>query len=156
MKKGKEIMLTDSMEGFQGKAINYHDYEVSFRRWLVIQIDSGNITCQEAWKAVGTDADEERGAEHDDWYCRKRLQTWNQKKVWTQTGDVLARMYPMVSKAVLCELFGFTRQAWYDSKKRQSGNQVCQKVLKTSVPGMFYLTLIFKFIINYLRQSSFS
>jgi hypothetical protein len=48
MKKRKEIMLTDSMEGFQGKAINYHDYEVSFRRWLVIQIDSGNITCQEA------------------------------------------------------------------------------------------------------------
>ncbi|MBW6537653.1 MAG: hypothetical protein K0B11_21770 [Mariniphaga sp.] len=35
MKKGKEIMLTDSMEGFQGKAINYNDYEVSFRRWLV-------------------------------------------------------------------------------------------------------------------------
>jgi transposase InsO family protein len=30
----------------------------------------------------------------------------------------------MVSKAVLCELFGFTRQAWYDSKKRQSGHQM--------------------------------
>lgn len=48
MKKGKEIMLTDSMEGFQEKAINYNDYEVSFRRWLVIQIDSGNMTYQEA------------------------------------------------------------------------------------------------------------
>lgn len=42
MKKGREIMLTDSMEGFQEKTINYNDYEVSFRRWLVIQIDSGN------------------------------------------------------------------------------------------------------------------
>ena len=31
MKKGKEIMLTDSMEGFQEKAINFSDYEVSFR-----------------------------------------------------------------------------------------------------------------------------
>ncbi|WP_246222758.1 IS3 family transposase [Maribellus comscasis] len=33
-------------------------------------------------------------------------------------------MYPLVSKAVLCELFGFTRQAWYDNRKRQSGYQM--------------------------------
>lgn len=33
-------------------------------------------------------------------------------------------MYPLVSKTVLCELFGFTRQAWYDNKKRQSGLQM--------------------------------
>lgn len=32
MKKGKEAMLTDHMEGFQEKKINYNDYEVSFRR----------------------------------------------------------------------------------------------------------------------------
>lgn len=48
MEKGKEIMLTDSMEGFQEKEINYNDYEVSFRRWLVTQIDSGNMGHQEA------------------------------------------------------------------------------------------------------------
>jgi len=33
-------------------------------------------------------------------------------------------MYPLVSKTVLCELFGFSRQAWYDNKKRQSGHQM--------------------------------
>lgn len=33
-------------------------------------------------------------------------------------------MYPLTSKAVLCGLFGFSRQAWYDSKKRQSGLQM--------------------------------
>jgi len=33
-------------------------------------------------------------------------------------------MYPLSSKAVLCGLFGFSRQAWYDSKKRQSGLQM--------------------------------
>lgn len=33
-------------------------------------------------------------------------------------------MYPLVSKTVLCGLFGFTRQAWYDNKKRQSGLQM--------------------------------
>ena len=33
-------------------------------------------------------------------------------------------MYPLTSKAVLCGLFGFTRQAWYDNKKRQSGLQM--------------------------------
>jgi len=48
MKKGKEAMLTDYMDGFQEKQINYNDYEVSFRRWLVTQIDSGNMGHQEA------------------------------------------------------------------------------------------------------------
>ena len=48
MKKGKEAMLTDHMEGFQENEINYNDYEVSFRRWLVSQIDTGNISIQDA------------------------------------------------------------------------------------------------------------
>lgn len=46
MKKGKEAMLTNFMEGLQKKEMNYNDYEVSFRRWLVSQIDSGNINPQ--------------------------------------------------------------------------------------------------------------
>ncbi len=33
-------------------------------------------------------------------------------------------MYPLTSKAVLCGLFGNSRQAWYDNKKRQSGLQM--------------------------------
>lgn len=33
-------------------------------------------------------------------------------------------MYPLASKAVLCGLFGYSRQAWYDNKKRQSGLQM--------------------------------
>ena len=33
-------------------------------------------------------------------------------------------MYPLVSKGVLCGLFGISRQAWYDNKKRQSGLQM--------------------------------
>lgn len=48
MEKGKEGMLTDHMEGFQVKVINYNDYELSFRRWLVSQIDSENISIQDA------------------------------------------------------------------------------------------------------------
>jgi len=44
MKKGKEAMLTDHMEGFQEKKINYNDYEVSFRRWLVSEIDSERMS----------------------------------------------------------------------------------------------------------------
>ena len=47
MRKEKEAALTDCMEGFQEKAINYGDYEVSFRRWLVSQIDSGNMSLNE-------------------------------------------------------------------------------------------------------------
>lgn len=33
-------------------------------------------------------------------------------------------MYPLVSKATICGLFGVSRQAWYDVKKRQSHQQM--------------------------------
>ena len=41
-------MLTDYMEGINEKPINYNDYEVSFRRWLVHEIDGGRMSMQEA------------------------------------------------------------------------------------------------------------
>jgi transposase len=48
MKKSKEAMLTDHMEGFQENKVNLNVYEVSFRRWLVSQIDSGKMSIKEA------------------------------------------------------------------------------------------------------------
>jgi putative transposase len=33
-------------------------------------------------------------------------------------------MYPFVSKREICGLFGFSRQAWYDNRSRQSGLQM--------------------------------
>jgi hypothetical protein len=48
MKEKKEAMLTNHMEGFQEKEINYNVYEISFRRWLVSQIDAENISIQSA------------------------------------------------------------------------------------------------------------
>ena len=47
MKKENEVTLTNCMEGFQKEEINYSDYEVSFRRWLVSQVDSGNMSLNE-------------------------------------------------------------------------------------------------------------
>ena len=47
MKHEKEVTLTNCMEGFQKEEINYSDYEVSFRRWLVSQVDSGNMSLNE-------------------------------------------------------------------------------------------------------------
>ena len=41
-------MLSNHMDGFQERKINYNDYEVSFRRWLVSQIDSGNMGFEDA------------------------------------------------------------------------------------------------------------
>lgn len=41
-------MLTDNMDGFDEKKIDYNTYEVSFRRWLVGQIDSGEMSFQDA------------------------------------------------------------------------------------------------------------
>uniref|UniRef100_UPI003217AFD3 hypothetical protein n=1 Tax=uncultured Draconibacterium sp. TaxID=1573823 RepID=UPI003217AFD3 len=48
MRKEKEMMLTNHMEGFQEKKINYNDYEISFRRWLVSEIDGEKMSMQEA------------------------------------------------------------------------------------------------------------
>lgn len=48
MKKSKDVMLTDHMEGFEEKEINYSFYEVSFRRWLVSQIDAEKMSVQDA------------------------------------------------------------------------------------------------------------
>lgn len=36
------------MDGFEEKKINWQDYETSFRRWLVSQIDSDLMSIQEA------------------------------------------------------------------------------------------------------------
>jgi len=47
MRKEREAILTDYMDGFQKEEINYTDYEVSFRRWLVSQVDSGNMSMHE-------------------------------------------------------------------------------------------------------------
>lgn len=47
MRKENEATLTDCMEGFQKEEIHFNDYEVSFRRWLVSQIDSGNMSLNE-------------------------------------------------------------------------------------------------------------
>ena len=41
-------MLTDNMAGFEQKHINYNDYEISFRRWLISQIDADKMSFQEA------------------------------------------------------------------------------------------------------------
>ena len=48
MEKGKEGMLTNEMSGFQREKINYNNYEISFRRWLVNEIDSDRMSINEA------------------------------------------------------------------------------------------------------------
>lgn len=41
-----EIALTDCMDGFQEPAIDYRNYEISFRRWLISQLDAGNLSIE--------------------------------------------------------------------------------------------------------------
>lgn len=40
--------LTDNMEGFKQKEVDYSKYETSFRRWLVQEIESGRMSWQQA------------------------------------------------------------------------------------------------------------
>lgn len=47
MKQFKEAQLTDQMDGFKDHEVNYGDFEVSFRRWVVSQIDGKHMSPQE-------------------------------------------------------------------------------------------------------------
>ena len=47
MKQIKEAQLTDQMDGFKDNEVNYNDFEVSFRRWVVSQIDGNHMSPQE-------------------------------------------------------------------------------------------------------------
>jgi len=40
--------LTDNMEGFNQTSVDLKQYETSFRRWLVQEIESGRMSWQEA------------------------------------------------------------------------------------------------------------
>lgn len=48
MKQGKEAKLTDYMDGFKAKHLQAKEYETSFRRWLISQIDNNNLSIEEA------------------------------------------------------------------------------------------------------------
>jgi hypothetical protein len=40
--------LSEHIEGFKQEQFNYSKYEISFRRWLVQEIESGRMTWQDA------------------------------------------------------------------------------------------------------------
>ena len=42
------LKLTDTMEGFKQSSVDLKQYETSFRRWLVQEIESGRMSWQEA------------------------------------------------------------------------------------------------------------
>lgn len=46
----KEISshVSDNMEGFKEPKVNYSQFEISFRRWLIAEIDSKRMTVNEA------------------------------------------------------------------------------------------------------------
>lgn len=48
MKQGKEAKLTDYMDGFKAKHLQPKEYETSFRRWLISQIDNNTLSIEEA------------------------------------------------------------------------------------------------------------
>lgn len=43
--------LSDNMEGFHQEKEDFSKYEISFRRWLVLEIDSGRMSILEAREA---------------------------------------------------------------------------------------------------------
>ena len=44
MEKSNERMLTDQMEGFCDHPTDYNRFEISFRRWLISQLDGGHMS----------------------------------------------------------------------------------------------------------------
>jgi transposase len=47
MSKQQETMLTTHMEGFQDFEVDFGKYEISFRRWIVSQLDGNHVSVQE-------------------------------------------------------------------------------------------------------------
>ena len=47
MKQSKKVMLTDHMDGFKDHEVDYSKFEVSFRRWIIGQIDGGHMSIQD-------------------------------------------------------------------------------------------------------------
>lgn len=47
MENSKEAMLTNNMEGFKDYEIDYSKFEISFRRWIVSQIDGNYMSIYE-------------------------------------------------------------------------------------------------------------
>lgn len=45
--------LTDTMCGFKQERVDFKQYETSFRRWLVCEIESGRMSWQEARSRFG-------------------------------------------------------------------------------------------------------
>ncbi|WP_372653500.1 hypothetical protein [Draconibacterium sp.] len=46
--KNSSTNLSDNMEGFRDEKNDYSSYEISFRRWLVSEVDSGRMSVAEA------------------------------------------------------------------------------------------------------------
>lgn len=44
MKKTNETMLSDHMEGFNEQSQDYSRFDVSFKRWVVSQLDGGHMS----------------------------------------------------------------------------------------------------------------
>jgi len=42
------LNLSDNMEGFIQETVDYSKYELSFRRWLISEMDSGRMSVKEA------------------------------------------------------------------------------------------------------------
>ncbi|MEM9078771.1 MAG: hypothetical protein AAGC43_17145 [Bacteroidota bacterium] len=53
MNDQKEFKLTDAMDGFEEPCIDYSLYEISFRRWLIMELDTGRITDSQAKERFG-------------------------------------------------------------------------------------------------------
>jgi len=53
MKQGKSTMLTEDMSAYEIKKTDYSQYEVSFRRWLINQIDGEYLSLQEVKERFG-------------------------------------------------------------------------------------------------------
>ncbi len=53
MSDQKEFKLTDCMDGFDEPSLDYSEYEISFRRWLVRELDSGRLTDSQVRERFG-------------------------------------------------------------------------------------------------------
>lgn len=83
MSNRKEAKLSETKSGFEQSKVDYQDYEVSFRRWLVCQIDQGQMSFEEARERFGLSAE-----------YKKIIRKWQEK----YSDELHASLQAMTSK----------------------------------------------------------
>lgn len=129
--EAKNSRLTENMEVFQAQKVDYSRYEVSFRRWLVCEIDSGRMSLQDAIKRFDLSK-----------YFERTFKDWQKKysekfhlSLQTMTSEELAQLKKLEARNK--ELEKQLQDAQFKNIALETIIDIAEKDLKISIRKKF-------------------